>query len=153
MCPLPRAVESKRGVVSTDPPLRIMPVDTTPDFGSLSTISTNFPTHQYRIFREIRCIWSVTNVCFRYFSCFSRFDNVLGHCLWYFGISLMFFPEIPKQSRKGPTVPSGTRCLAGLSHLPELSPPLVTQSSGELLWSLCLEGRFSGMPQEDFNKE
>ena len=30
------------------------------------------------------CIFSI-------FQCFSRFDHVLEHCLWCFGISLMFF--------------------------------------------------------------
>ena len=30
------------------------------------------------------CIFSI-------FQCFSRFDQVLGHCLWCFGISLMLF--------------------------------------------------------------
>ena len=30
------------------------------------------------------CIFSI-------FQCFSRFDQVLEHCLWCFGISLMFF--------------------------------------------------------------
>ena len=30
------------------------------------------------------CIFSI-------FSCFSRFEHVSGHCLWYFGISLMSF--------------------------------------------------------------
>ena len=30
------------------------------------------------------CIFSIR-------SCFARFDHVLGHCLWYFGISLMYF--------------------------------------------------------------
>ena len=28
---------------------------------------------------------------FSIFPCFSRFDQVLEHCLWCFGISLMFF--------------------------------------------------------------
>ena len=30
------------------------------------------------------CVFSI-------FQCFSRFDHVLGNCLWCFGISLLFF--------------------------------------------------------------
>ena len=46
------------------------------------------PVHDFSkntlLLERYSCIFSI-------FSCFARFDNVLGHCLWYFGISLMSF--------------------------------------------------------------